>query len=161
VFIYTTIVNIIERPEGIRIAGFFIGAIIFTSLISRVWRSTELRAEKIEMDETASRFIAEESRDSIRLIANRLNEGDVEEYRLKEQEVREDNHIPPTDAILFLEIQISDASEESGLGNITSCGHKVLLYPMRSPPFFCIFAIKLASCPMPTLAGQRKIAFNI
>jgi hypothetical protein len=111
VFIYTTIVNIIERPEGIRIAGFFIGTIIVTSLISRVWRSTELRAEKIEMDETARRFIAEESRDSIRLIANRLNEGDVEEYRLKEQEVREDNHIPDTNSVLFLEIQISDASE--------------------------------------------------
>jgi hypothetical protein len=111
VFIYTTIVNIIERPEGIRIAGFFIGTIIVTSLISRVWRSTELRAEKIEMDETARRFIAEESRDSIRLIANRLNKGDVQEYRLKEQEVREDNHIPNTNSVLFLEIQISDASE--------------------------------------------------
>jgi hypothetical protein len=111
VFIYTTIVNIIERPEGIRIAGFFIGTIIVTSLISRVWRSTELRAEKIKMDETAWRFIAEESRDSIRLIANRLNKGDVQEYRLKEQEVREDNHIPDTNSVLFLEIQISDASE--------------------------------------------------
>ncbi|MHC5833712.1 MAG: amino acid transporter, partial [Nostoc sp.] len=27
-FLYTTVVNIIERPEGIKIAGFFIGAII-------------------------------------------------------------------------------------------------------------------------------------
>jgi hypothetical protein len=111
VFIYTTIVNIIERPEGIRIAAFFIGAIIVTSLISRVWRSTELRVEQIEMDETACRFIADESQHKIRLIANRLNEGDVHEYFLKEKEVREDNHIPPTDSVLFLEIQISDASE--------------------------------------------------
>ncbi|MBD0388619.1 MAG: amino acid transporter, partial [Nostoc sp. C3-bin3] len=55
-FLYTTVVNIIERPEGIRIAGFFIGAIIFTSLVSRVWRSTELRAERIEVDELASQF---------------------------------------------------------------------------------------------------------
>jgi hypothetical protein len=111
VFIYTTIANIIERPEGIRIAAFFIGTIIATSLISRVWRSTELRAERIEMDETARRFIAEENQNKIRLIANRRNEGDEREYCLKEKEVREDNHIPPTDSILFLEIRVSDASE--------------------------------------------------
>lgn len=111
VFFYTTIVNIIERPEGIKIATFFISAIILTSLFSRVWRSTELRVEKIEIDETASRFIAEESQGTIRIIANRLNKGDEREYCLKEQEVREDNHIPPTDSILFLEIQISDASD--------------------------------------------------
>ncbi len=36
VFIYTTTVNIIERPEGIKFAPFFIGSIILTSLISRV-----------------------------------------------------------------------------------------------------------------------------
>jgi hypothetical protein len=110
-FLYTTVVNIIERPEGIRIAGFFIGAIIFTSLVSRVWRSTELRAERIEVDELAGQFLAEESQGAIRLIANRLNVGDVQEYFLKEKEVREDNHIPPNDPILFLEIMVSDASE--------------------------------------------------
>jgi hypothetical protein len=111
VFVYTTITNIIERPEGIRIAAFFIGAIICTSLVSRVWRSTELRAENIELDETARQFIAEESYGPLRLIANRRNEGDVREYFLKEKEVREDNHIPPSDSVLFLEIQVSDASE--------------------------------------------------
>lgn len=111
VFIYTTITNIIERPEGIRIAAFFIGAIIITSLVSRVWRSTELRAERIEVDELARRFIAEESQGTIRLIANRRNDGSEQEYYLKEKEVREDNHIPLTDSVLFLEVRVSDASE--------------------------------------------------
>lgn len=113
VFLYTTIVNIIERPEGIRIAAFFIGTIIFTSLISRVWRSTELRVDRIEIDETARQFLSTEelSQGKIRLIANRRNEGDEEEYFLKEKEVREDNHIPSTDSVLFLEVQVSDASE--------------------------------------------------
>ncbi|MEH2177617.1 amino acid transporter [Nostoc sp.] len=110
-FLYTTIVNIIERPEGIKIAGFFIGAIIFTSLVSRVWRSTELRAERIEIDEVAAQFLTEDSQGTIRLIANRLNTGDVLEYFMKEKEVREDNHIPLDDPILFLEIHVSDASE--------------------------------------------------
>ncbi|MEH2376559.1 amino acid transporter [Nostoc sp.] len=110
-FLYTTVVNIIERPEGIKIAGFFIGTIIFTSLVSRVWRSTELRTERIEVDELARQFLAEESQGAIRLIANRLNKGDVLEYFMKEKEVREDNHIPTNDPILFLEIHVSDASE--------------------------------------------------
>lgn len=110
-FVYTTITNIIERPEGIRIAAFFIGAIVLTSLVSRVWRSTELRTERIELDETARRLIAQQCQGPIRIIANRLNQGDVREYFLKEKEVREDNHIPPTDPILFLEIQVADASE--------------------------------------------------
>ncbi|NJR65341.1 MAG: amino acid transporter [Leptolyngbyaceae cyanobacterium CRU_2_3] len=111
VFFYTTVVNIIERPEGIRIAACFIGAIILTSLVSRVWRSTEIRAERIEIDKTAQCFIAEENQGKIRLVANRLNVGDEQEYFLKEKEVREDNHIPLADSVLFLEIQISDASE--------------------------------------------------
>ncbi len=114
-FIYTTIVNIIERPEGIRIAGFFIAAIILTSLVSRVWRSTELRVERIEIDETAREFITQESQGKIRLIAHRRNTGSAREYFLKEKEVREDHYLPPTDPILFLEIRVSDASEFEGI----------------------------------------------
>ena len=43
VFAYTTVANIIERPDGIKIATFFIGAIVIVSLISRAVRSIELR----------------------------------------------------------------------------------------------------------------------
>ncbi|MBL1177491.1 amino acid transporter [Pantanalinema sp. GBBB05] len=111
VFVYTTIVNIIERPEGIRIAGFFIATIVIMSLVSRVWRSTELRVEQVELDEMARQFVTAANQTTIRLIANRLNTGDIEEYYLKEREVREDNHIPASDPVLFLEVQISDASE--------------------------------------------------
>jgi hypothetical protein len=46
VFGYTTVVNIIERPEGIKIASFFIFSIIAVSFISRTLRSTELRVER-------------------------------------------------------------------------------------------------------------------
>jgi hypothetical protein len=111
VFFYTTITNIIERPDGIRIAAFFIGSIMFVSMVSRVWRSTELRTERVELDAVAQRYIDEIATGTVRIIANELDAGDVEEYFLKEQEVREDNHIPASDAILFLEIEISDASQ--------------------------------------------------
>lgn len=111
VFLYTTIVNIIERPEGIRIASMFIGAIIIISLISRVQRSTELRVDRIEFDPLAEEFLAVECQGTIQIIANRLNEGDAREYALKEQEVREDNHLPICDSVLFLEVRVDDASD--------------------------------------------------
>src|SRR5262249_38101755 len=62
IFIYTTLVNIYERPEGIKIASFFIGAIILTSLISRTFRSLELRVDRYELDEMAARFVEEAKR---------------------------------------------------------------------------------------------------
>lgn len=112
VFIYTTIVNIIERPEGIKIAGFFIGAIIITSLISRVWRATELRAERVVTDALADELIAPlVGQASIRIIANQLDAGDEAEYRAKEAEVRADTHIPAADTVIFLEVRVADASE--------------------------------------------------
>jgi hypothetical protein len=115
VFGYTTILNIIERPEGIKIASFFIGAIVLTSLVSRVWRSTELRVEQVELDETAQAIIDGASKGTIRIIANRCDRGDVDEYRVKEQEKREDNHIPANDPIIFFEVSPGDASEFAGV----------------------------------------------
>ncbi len=110
VFLYTTTVNVLEKPEGIKIAGFFIAAIVFSSMISRVSRSTELRTEEVEVDEVAQRLISELHHGKTRIIANALDAGDEEEYYLKEKEVRDDNHIPMSDPVIFLEVEISDAS---------------------------------------------------
>jgi hypothetical protein len=116
VFAYTTVVNVIERPEGIKIASFFIGTIVFTSLISRVLRTTELRVEKVELDEKAQAFVDEISqKGEIRIVANRCDLGDLDEYRWKEKEKRSDNHIPASDPILFFEVNPGDASEFSGV----------------------------------------------
>lgn len=115
VFGYTTIVNIIQRPEGIKIASFFIGAIILVSFISRALRSTELRVEGVELNETARGFIEEAKRGTIRIIANRPDRGDVDEYRLKEKEERWNNHIPSDDPVLFFEVRPGDASDFSGV----------------------------------------------
>jgi hypothetical protein len=114
VFVYTLVANVIERPDGIKIASFFIGAIIIASLISRVWRTTELRAERIELDETAKRFIDEASKgEKIHIISHRHRETvhDPEEYASKEEEQREDNYVPEDIPILFLEVEVEDPSE--------------------------------------------------
>jgi hypothetical protein len=130
VFLYTTVVNVIEQPEGIKIASLFIIGIVFTSLISRIWRTTELRVDKIEMDEAAEKFIEEAGRrGEIRIIANRRDFGTVQEYKSKEKEKREDNHIPPEDSVLFLEVKVCDASDFSDTLKVKGCdveGYKVL-----------------------------------
>jgi hypothetical protein len=112
VFVYALVANEIQRPDGLIISLFFIAAMIFTSLVSRVYRSLELRQARIEVDETAQKFIDEAShRGEIHLVANRRQAGDELEYRLKEEEQREDNHTPAGVPILFLEIDVEDASE--------------------------------------------------
>jgi hypothetical protein len=115
VFLYTTTANMIERPDGLKIASFFIFSIIAASFISRALRSTEVRIDKIELDETASRFIDDaDSEGEIRIVTNRRETGDMAEYRFKEHEKRIDNHIPSSDPVLFYEIETGDASEFKG-----------------------------------------------
>ncbi|MDQ3856143.1 MAG: amino acid transporter [Chloroflexota bacterium] len=112
IFIYTTGITVFERPEGLRIALFFIAAIVVTSLISRVWRSTELRVNEVTMDETARRFVMDAAlADGVRIIANHPDERSSREYLLKEREEREASHIPAGDPVLFLEVTVYDASE--------------------------------------------------
>ena len=117
VFLYTTVQNVHERPEGIKIASFFILVIIATSFMSRVWRTTELRVDNVELDEVAEGFIKDLVRQGceIRIVANRRDTGDAAEYRFKEREKRVDNHIPTRDPVLFFEVTPSDASEFSGV----------------------------------------------
>lgn len=112
VFAYTTIANVIERPDGVKIAGFFIFAIIIVSFVSRASRSLELRVEEVKFDEEA-RAILDEAVNAghVRIIANEPDVRDEAEYRDKEQEAREDNHLPRDSPVIFLEVTISDASE--------------------------------------------------
>ena len=129
IFIYTTIQNVNERPEGIKIASFFILTIILASLFSRVWRSTELRIERIELDDSARQFIKDAAKGTIRIIANRKDKGDGAEYAQKEAEKRTDNHIPSGEPILFFEVTPGDASEFAGTLSIrgeTVDGYRVL-----------------------------------
>ncbi|MEN3330862.1 MAG: hypothetical protein V7641_227 [Blastocatellia bacterium] len=129
VFVYTTVLNIIERPEGIKIASFFIAFIVATSFISRIYRSTELRVRHIEMDDQAKQIVDEISKGEIRIIANRCQAGDREEYRLKEIEQRADNHIPKDDPVAFLEVKVCDASEFSDIMKVKGVhvdGYRVL-----------------------------------
>jgi hypothetical protein len=130
VFVYTTLVNVIERPDGLKIGAFFIVAIVLSSLVSRVWRTTELRVKKITLDSEAQRFIDEmDAQGELRIIANQPRRCDDAEYTHREEEQREDNNIPLDEAIVFLEIYVRDASEFSADLNVQGISvgrHRVL-----------------------------------
>ncbi len=116
VFVYTTVVNIIERPDGIKIAGFFIGLIILISLLSRISRTTELRVKSVEIDRTAQRFLDEAAtQGTLRIITNPPTESDPEEYRREISENREAHNLSVRDPILFLEVEVCDASDFAGV----------------------------------------------
>jgi hypothetical protein len=111
IFVYTIVLNIIERPEGLTIATWFIVAIVASSLVSRVLRATELRLDGVEYDEVAERFVREaEGRRSVRILANRPNTGHRDEYARKLLEAHRMHHLPDDDAIMFVEVSPGDAS---------------------------------------------------
>jgi hypothetical protein len=130
IFLYTTAVNMAERPEGLKIASIFIATIICTSLVSRVLRSTELRVRGVKPDEAASRFIDAAARfGPIRVIANRPDKGDRAEYEHKLSEARDSHHLAPNEPVLFVEVRPGDASEFSEVLHVQGAeveGFKIL-----------------------------------
>jgi hypothetical protein len=129
IFSYTTVVNIVERPEGIKIASIFIVSIVLTSLVSRVMRSTELRVQGVDADDEAKRFLREAAAKPVRIIANRPDAGDAKEYEGKLREARDSHHLPVDERPLFVEVRPGDVSAFSGRLTVTGVdvgGHRVL-----------------------------------
>ncbi|MBP2479182.1 amino acid transporter [Crossiella equi] len=131
VLLYALGENVVDKPDGIAISALFIAGIVVVSLISRVTRTTELRAEHIEFDETARQFIQDSIRHDgqLNLIANRRQGGDDAEYTAKEAEQRGLNPLPGAADVIFLEIDVvdpSDFSEVLKVRGVDVDGHRVL-----------------------------------
>lgn len=130
VFLYTTIQNIRERPDGIRIAALFIIGILVISVVSRVQRSLQLRATSVEFDAAALEFVtADAAHGHIRIIANEPDDGSKSEYQQKNSDERRFSHIPQKSKIIFLEVHPSDSSdfeEDLVVRGIDKHGYRVL-----------------------------------
>jgi hypothetical protein len=114
VFLYTTAMNIQERPEGIKIASCFIALTIILSLSSRALRSTELRAREIEFDAEARQIIADDPDGIIRIVAHRPNHDTEADYQRIERTARDCHNIADNEMLVFLEIERVDASDFEG-----------------------------------------------
>jgi hypothetical protein len=109
VFIYTTLMNISERPEGLHIAVFFILTIFVLSFVSRAVRATELRSGHVEFDLGALEILPIFKEKTVHLVAHKPGTHD---YAFKEKEARELHHLEGGE-VIFLEVSVGDASEFS------------------------------------------------
>jgi hypothetical protein len=148
VLLYALAENIREKPDGIAISAMFIAGIIVVSLVSRVSRTTELRADRIEFDGRAREIITESLNHdgALNLIANRRQAGDAAEYTAKERGQRGMNPVPGAADVIFLEIDIVDPSSFSAVLRVRGIDigeHRVLRAQSSAAPN-AIAAILLA-----------------
>ncbi|HEY6812374.1 MAG TPA: amino acid transporter [Propionibacteriaceae bacterium] len=138
IFIYTTIDNIVERPEGVRIASVFIAAILVVSLASRFARSFELRVTEVTFDKTAKLFLRDVARRSIRLVANEPDSRDRAEYSDKLRQVSQDNDLTDPNDVIFVEVTLTDPSEFASRldvrGEVQHSRYRVLTFSSSTVP---------------------------
>ncbi len=111
VLTYTTLDNVRERPDGVKIGACFVVAIIAVSSLSRALRAFELRSTEITYDARAEAFLRDCARRSIRLVANEADTRDVAEYREKIHQIVDDHDLPNAGDIIFVEVQVGDYSD--------------------------------------------------
>jgi hypothetical protein len=111
IFGYTLAANVYERPDGVKIASFFIVTMITASLLSRAIRSTELRITSVELSPQARTFVDAIAPHEVRIIAHRPDTRTEEEYDKKERQAREDHSLNDGEPVVFLEVSGGDASE--------------------------------------------------
>lgn len=111
VFVYTTAANIVERPDGIIIASIFITCVLTISILSRIWRSRELRLNEFRFENESDRMLWTDlcADGGFRvLVPHRPGSRSLSS---KEAEVRKKHRIPAEVALLFLEVHYGDTSD--------------------------------------------------
>jgi len=115
IFTYTTLINIWERPEGLKISCIFIFTIIFMSLVSRAVRSTELRITGVELDDQAKALISDACNHTVRIIAWNPRNASSKNRDEAGLELRRLHGISPDDFIFFFEVERGDTSDFTDL----------------------------------------------
>jgi hypothetical protein len=144
IFVYTTVVNIYERPEGLKISIFFILAMFFTSFLSRALRSTELRITSIRWDDAARQLLGDDDDRIFHIVAHSPDSEFRADLDTADRDVRADHSIDANECLYFFEVMPGDASdfEHSLLVTGRRVGpHRVL--SARSPVIANAFAALL------------------
>jgi hypothetical protein len=99
-----------ERPVGAEIAGAFVVLVVAVSIVSRAWRSTELRFHGFEFADkvTEHEWARLKAADYPMLVPIRPGLTDLKE---KEIEVRTRHRIPGTMPIMFVQAELADPSD--------------------------------------------------
>lgn len=130
-FFYITVQNVHERPSGLVIASFFILAIVLTSIVSRVARSTELRIHRVVIDRTADALLRGAVQDgALHLVTHDPLRGvGAEAYARELEEARRRHSIPAGRPVLLVEVRAEDPSVFAGhlvVGGRTEGPYQVL-----------------------------------
>ncbi len=112
VFVYTTVTNVLERPDGLKIGCLFILGIVVVSFVSRAGRAFQLRGAGTTFDAAALAYVEGAARcGTLRFVAHEPVERTATEYRDKAARVRADNDIPRWAPLVFVEVTVADASD--------------------------------------------------
>ncbi len=109
VFLYTTIDNVFERPDGVIISSIFIFIILVFSAISRYQRAQELRVQDMEfVDDSSARLWASIAGKKVNLVpASYSGEG----YRMRKSEEIHRNY-RVTEPLAFVHTHLIDNRSE-------------------------------------------------
>ena len=111
VLTYTTLDNVWQRPDGVKIGACFIVAIVLVSLLSRVARAFELRTIEIVYDTRAEAFLRDCARRSIRLVANEPDGRGSRSTARRSAQIVDDHDLPDSGDIVFIEVTVGDYSD--------------------------------------------------
>jgi hypothetical protein len=117
VFVYTTVDNMVERPDGLKIGVCFIAAIVGVSVASRLRRVFELRTTEVVLDATSQVFVRDCARRTIRLVAHEARPTHTDEpadYADKVREIRRNHDLPVDPDVIFAEVTVTDPSDFEG-----------------------------------------------
>jgi hypothetical protein len=110
VFLYSTLKIMIDKPDGLQIASFFILTVFVFSMASRIVRSTELRFTGFDYADEQSRFLwdAMKHLEFPVLVPHRPGRRPLEE---KEEDIRRVHRLAPEVPIVYIEASVGDPSE--------------------------------------------------
>jgi hypothetical protein len=110
VFIYTTVANIWERPDGVKIASCFIIGTLVIAGVSRYRRAYEFRFDGFTFKDPADQMLWLDMVESgiPVLVPHRPSNRSLAE---KVKEIRTNHRIPESTEIVFVEVERGDTSE--------------------------------------------------